>query len=175
MDAIIRQPAIVRQFGNMQVQKPPLSDASNDFLAGSFVKIASGALAACVTDDLVCYGWCPDRSKAPTELPPEAPFGENHYPFSPSDNAEFEINITNGAGTIGEAGGAPQRAAVAIGSSYGILRLTSGAHIGKQMLAADDTTNTLFTVVGFVDGEQGSATIYNPRVRVKVIQSKIQG
>lgn len=175
MDAPLLQPAIVRQFGNMQVQKPPVSDGSNDFLAGSFVKLSSGNLAACATDDVVCYGWCPDKSHAPTDMPPEALYGENHWPFSPDDNAEFEINITSGAGTFGQANSAPQRSAVSIGSSYGILRMTSGVHNGKQFLAADDTTNTLFTVVGWVDGVNGAADTYNPRVRVKVIKSKIQG
>lgn len=174
MDAPILQPAIVRQFGNMQVQKPVMPDGSNDFLAGSFVKISGANIAACATDDVVCYGWCPDKSHAATEYPPDAPFGENHWPFSPADNAEFEINISSGAGTtFGEANAAPQRSDVSIGSNYGIIRAASGPHTGKQFLASDETTATLFTVVGWVEGT--AATDYNARVRVKIIPTKIQG
>lgn len=174
MDRPILAPELVRQFGNMFVQKPITPDAANTFAANRFVTVTAGALVLVATDGVLVYGITPDASKVSTDTVPNAFFGENHYVFSPLD-AEFEINVGTLSGTalvVGEASSATTPAAVTLGASYGIATPTTGTYAGYQVLDPTEVTATLFTVVGFVDGV--ASTDYNGRVRVKVIPSKIQ-
>lgn len=174
MDAPILMPDLVRQFGNMFVQKPIASDGANTFKAGAFVYLVAGVLTLVPSDGVLVYGQTPDKSHAATEYPPEAIFGENHWVFSPLD-AEFEINVgvvTAGALVVGEAGNAAQVEDVVLGGAYGIATATSGAHAGFQFLDPTETAATLFIVTGFVDNV--TSTAYNGRVRVKIIPSKVQ-
>lgn len=170
-------PNLVRQFGNMNVQRPPVSDGGNTFKANALVKLASGALALVATDDVVCYGQTPDKSHASTDTVPETlprgpGEGENHYVFSPLD-AEFEINLGSLSGTaIVTGASAAKPADVVIGGVYGIATPTTGTWAGFQFLDPTETTATLFQVVGFVDGVLSDDQ--NGRVRVKIIPSKIQ-
>lgn len=174
---------LTRQLGNMNVQKPPITDGGNTFLAKALVYITAGALAAIPSDGVLCYGQTPDKSHTATELPPEIlprPVGEGelHYPFSPLE-AEFEINlavVTAGEPVVGAT--AQTLAAVAVGTQYGIAIATSGVHAGKQFLDPTETTALLFQVVAkdlpAPDGLPQASDDYNPRVRVKIIPSKIQ-
>lgn len=175
MDAKIFMPDLTRQLGNMNVQKPPVSDGANSFLAYALVYITAGALAVVPTAGVLCYGQTPDKSHTATEGQPDAPFGQNHYPFDPR-LAEFEINIGHADGTdvhVGAAGSAKQRSDVSIGTKYGILTPTTGTYAGVNFLDPTNTTDDFFEVVGFVDGT--AATDYNPRVRAKLIEAVIQG
>lgn len=165
----ISQPELVRQFGNLNVQRGVMSDGASEFLAKSLVYITAGVIAAVPTAGVLVYGWCADKSRLATDPVPEAIFGENHWPFSLND-AEIEINITNDAEEVGAAG--PQLSSVAIGTAYGLVRLAAGADIGKQCLNVEDVTTTLLVVTGIPDGQ--ALTDRNGRVRCKVIPSKIQ-
>lgn len=175
--APILMPDLVRQFGNMNVQKPAVSDSSNTFKARALVYLASGVLAIVPTDGVLCYGITPDKSHTSTETVPEIlprPLGEgeNHYVFSPLD-AEFEINVGSLSSNeliIGASAETP--ADVVIGTKYGIATATSGDYAGYQVLDPTDTTNLIFQVVAKVD--QVLDTDYNGRVRVKIIPSCIQ-
>lgn len=156
----------------MNVQKPIAPDSANTFKAGSLVYLVAGVLTLIATDGVLCYGQTPDISHAATEIPPQAFFGENHYCFSPLD-AEFEINVGAVSANALVIGASAQTiAAVTLGAVYGIATPTSGTYAGIQVLDPTDTTNTLFQVVGFVDGVLSDD--YNGRVRVKIIPSKIQ-
>lgn len=175
-------PELVRQFGNMNVQKPPVTDGGNTFLAKALVYITAGALAAIPTDGVLCYGQTPDKSHTATELPPEIlprPIGEGelHYPLSLLD-AEFEINLAALSANAPVMGATAQTlAAVAIGGVYGIATATSGPYAGFQFLDPTEVTATLFQVVAIPanpDGTPQATDDYNPRVRVKIIPAKIQ-
>lgn len=174
---------LTRQFGNMNVQKPPITDGANTFIRNALVYITAGALAAIPADGVLCYGQTPDKSHTATEGPPDTlprglGEGELHYPFSPLD-AEFEINlavVTAGVPVIGAT--AQTLAAVVVGGVYGITIATSGQYAGLQFLDPTETTATLFQVTAIdlkaPDGLAQAADDYNPRVRVKIIPSKIQ-
>jgi hypothetical protein len=174
MDRPILVPELVRQFGNMFVQKPIASDSSNTFKAGSLVTLTAGVLVLVATDGVLVYGQTPDISHAATESVPQALFGENHWVFSPLD-AEFEINVghlSSNALVVGAANSAKTPGDVVLGGQYAIATATSGAYAGFQVLDTTDTTNKLFVVTGFVDGV--ASTDANGRVRVKILPSCIQ-
>jgi len=171
-------PDLTRQFGNMNVMRPAVTDGSNTFRAYALLSLVAGVLTLIPSDGVLCYGQTPDKSHTSTEGPPEilprpAGEGENHYCFSPLD-AQFEINVgvvTAGVPVIGASAAKP--ADVVIGGVYGIATATSGQYSGFQFLDPTETTATLFSVVSFVD--QVLSDDYNGRVRVKIIPSKIQG
>jgi hypothetical protein len=83
---------------------------------------------------------------------------------------EFEINITDNAGNIGEANAAPQGSAITVGEKYGISTFTAGIYSGFQFLNSEDVTNDFFEVLALVD----DAAVFNARVRVRLIPSVIQ-
>lgn len=168
MDTTIRMPFLERRKDNLHIQKPALSNAGNVFPARSFVKLAAGALAACVTADVVCYGQAVDPSRLSTDQPPVTLYGQNHWVFDPRD-AQFVVNITSGAGLIGQANGAPQLSAVTIGTQYGLYR--DGTTF-MQMLKTDDTTNKFFTVIAIYPNQ--ALTDYNGRVIVELVPAVIQ-
>lgn len=168
-------PRLVRQSGNMEIQKPPVSNGGNSFLAGSFVVISSSILAAVATAGVLCYGWVPDVSHLSTDQPPVTFYGQNHYPFNPSPGAEFELNVgtlSSNALVVGQANSAVQQSAAVIGTSYGIARATSGTYSGYQVLDTSNTTNLIFTVLGYPDNTL--STDYNGLVRVKLVAATIQ-
>jgi hypothetical protein len=172
MDIPIQMPYLERQKGNLFIQKSPLTDGGNTFPANSIVQINSGALRAVPTGGVAAYGWANSPSRSATIAPPDSlPLGladERHYPFDP-EGAIFVLNITDASGNIGEANGAPTLAEAVIGSEFGIHTATNGV----QFVNVDETTDTLFKVVGWVDGQ--SSTDYNGKVYVQIIPSKIQG
>lgn len=167
MDTPIRMPFMERRLDNLHITKPVQPNGATAFPQHSFVKLAAGILVPCVTDDVVCYGWCPDSSHAATDTPPTALFGVNHWPFNPKD-AFFVMNITNADGDIGEAAGAPQLSAAVVGTSYGLLRDANGI----QMLDVSDTTNDFATVVALYPNQ--ALTDYNGLVIVKLLESVLQ-
>lgn len=171
--ASILMPELKRQFGNMNIQRPPVSDSSNTFLAKSLVYLSSGALAAIATAGVLCYGQTPDGSHLATDAVPAVLFGENHYVFSPLD-AEFEINVGAVASStdVQVGAGAKTPGDVVIGTKYGIYVPTTGIYAGVQFLDPTNTSNLLFQVVGKVDNVLD--TDYNGRVRVKIVPSTIQ-
>lgn len=171
-------PALARQFGNMQQQKPPISNGSNSFLARSLVVISSGVLAAVASAAVLCYGWSSDESKGTTGIgiqPPQAFFGPNHYPFQLDENAELIINVgtvSSNALVVGQANTAKQQSDAVIGTSYGIARATSGTYSGFQVLDPTNTTQLFFVVTGYPDFT--SPTDYNGLVRVKLLKAVLQ-
>lgn len=172
MDVFIRQPVIRDRSQNLMEVKPAISNGSNEFLAGSFVKRdGSQQLAACVTADVVCVGWSPGASVESGQRRPET-YWQANYPVNPV-GSEFLMNITDATGHVGQADGAPLLSEVVIGQSYGIFRWTSGAYEGMQALNVDNTSTTLFQVTALGDGAT-AASDYNGLVRVKVIDSKVQ-
>lgn len=170
-------PDMCRVAGNMFIQKPVAPDSSNSFKAGALLYLVSGVLTLIPSDGVLIYGQTPDIQHASTDLPPTilprpVGEGENHYVFGP-EGAEFEINIgalSSNALVIGSS--AKVLADVTLGTQYGIATPTSGAYAGIQVLDPTETSALLFQVTGFVDGTL--STDYNPRVRVKIIPSKIQ-
>lgn len=170
--APILAPYLARQFGNMNVQRPPMPDGSNTFLAGSLLYLSAGVLTLIATGGVLCYGQTPDKSHLATDTVPTVLFGENHYCFSPLD-AEFEINVgalSTNALVIGNSAQTP--ANVVIGTQYGIATATAGAYAGLQFLDPTNTSNLLFEVVAKVDGVLD--TDQNGRVRVKIVPATIQ-
>jgi hypothetical protein len=168
MDATIRMPFMERRKDNLHIQKPVQSNAANVFPARSFVKLSAGAIAACVTADVVCYGQVPDPSHLSTDQPPVTLYGTNHWVFDPRD-AQFVVNITDAAGHVGQAAGAPQLSAVAVGTKYGLYR---DATTLMQMLNSADTTNLFFTVIALYPNQ--ALTDYNGRVIVELVPAIIQ-
>lgn len=169
----IKTPQLVRQNGNLNIQKAGVSNSTNTFLAGSFVQLSSGVLQAVPTSSATAstklvHGWVGEASTSATDIPPVAFFGAKHYPFDVT-NVEFEINITDGSTNVGASG--PTQSAVTVGSSYGMVRPTSGDYTGVQMLNSAETTNVVFVVTSLGDG---ASTDTNPRVRVKILPAAIQ-
>ena len=154
-------------------------DGANSFLARSFVVLTAGVLAAVASEEVLCLGMSPDESKADATInPPTQFFGDRHFPYNPKDQI-FLISVSSGAGTtFGEANAAPQRSDITLGDEYGLLRPATGPHAGKQFLASDDTTTTLFVVVELPDdihdGVKQNDDTFNPVVAVRIIESKIQ-
>lgn len=166
----VKAPYLLKQVGNLNTQKAPLSDGGNTFIAGSFVQVnSSNQLQAVPTSSGTAlttqvYGWSGDANVASGSIPPAAFFGQNHYPFDVR-GATFEINVSVKAGTIG--GGNTTNANVTVGTAYGIVKLSSGI----QCLSQDETTNTVLEVVGL---GSNASTDYNARVQVRVLDTSIQ-
>src|SRR5688572_19273616 len=154
-----------------------LSDSSNSFSAGQFLKVSSGALAAYVADDVAIYGLSLDDSHTSTSEPYTAPYGENHNPVGLS-GAYFLMNITDASGNVGS--GSTTLADVTIGSRYSARYLASVDTAALALDASDvgTATKNLFQVVAkyndtdYPDGD--AAADFNGRVIVKVIDSAIQ-
>jgi hypothetical protein len=101
-------------------------------------------------------------------------FGENHYVFDIKEG-ELEINVGHLSGTAlvaGAAASAKTPADVQVGVAYGIAVPTTGTYAGVEVLDPTNTTTTLFTVVGFIDGV--ASTDANGRVRVRPLSAKVQ-
>lgn len=188
--AKVLMPASLRMNQNMFIQSPPVGDGGNSFKAGALVQIAAGVLVAVPSTTAglnhasqYVYGQTPDDSKAAGLKPPEAFFGENHYPWMLKD-VELEMNITNAAGGVGDAttnngAAGPQLSAVTIGAAYGLrFGATNFAdvHFVDLSKVTDDGTagnNTVVRVVAIVDGQ--SLADYNGRVRVRILPRCVQG
>lgn len=170
MDTVIRMPFLERRKDNLHLQKPVQPNGATQWPARSFVKLSSGVLIAVATDDQVCYGWCPEPSFLTTDKPPSTLYGVNHWPHD-LNGSQFIVNITNTAQNIGQAAGAPQLSAVAIGSSYGLTRRSSD---GMQFLNVSQTTagNVFFKVIALYPGQ--SVTDYNGLVLVEIVAAAIQ-
>lgn len=171
----IRMPFMERRKDQLHIAKQPLADdGTTAFFARSFV-VASAAnpalLTPVLTAGVLCYGWSPDGNHlaTPTPRPPDALYGNVHWPFDPRD-AQFVINITNNAATIGA--GAPALSTILIGEKYGIIRPTTGVATGFQLLNQQDTTNDFFRVVGIYPGQ--ALTDLNGLVLVELIDAVIQ-
>lgn len=170
----IRPPFLERRKDNLHITKGPLADdGTTVFNARSFV-FANGSnlLVPVLTAGVVCMGWSADGNHlaTPTPRPPDALYGNLHWVFDPRD-AQFSINITNNAATIGA--GAPALSSILIGEKYGIIRPTTGAATGIQMLNQQDTTNDFFRVVAIYPGQ--ASTDLNGIVLVELIDAVIQG
>ena len=174
MDTPIRMPFLERRKDNLHIQKPVQPNGATVFPARSFVKLAGGILVPCVTADVVCYGWSPDSSHAATDQPPQALFGQNHWPFDPKD-AQFVMNIGTVGGTtglVGQAQGAPQLSLATVGSSYGLVVPTTGPYAGYQMLDVLNTTNLFAKVIALYPNQ--ALTDYNGLVLVELLPTVIQ-
>jgi hypothetical protein len=169
MDTPIRMPFLERRKDNLHIQKPVQPNGAATWPARSFVKLAAGVLTPCVTADTVCYGWAPEPSLGtPATPPPGSLYGLNHWPQDPSGPAQFVVNITDGSGHIGQANGAPQLSALAIGTSYGLYRDGNGI----QYLNTADTTNLFFKLVALYPGQ--ALTDYNGLALVEIVAAAIQ-
>lgn len=170
MDTPIRMPFLERRKDNLHIQKSVQPNGAATWPARSFVKMAAGVLTPCVTADVVIYGWCSEPSLGtPATPPPGSLYGLNHWPQDPSGPSQFVVNITNNAGNIGQAAGAPQLSAVAIGTSYGLYRDGNGV----QYLNVQDVTNLFFKVIALYPNQ--STTDYNGLVLVEIVAAAMQG
>jgi len=148
-------------------------DSGNTLVAGQFVVLTAGALAAVASAGVLSCGQVLDDSKSSTAVdPPFAMFGDRHYPLA-LPGQRFAVNITDASGNFGEANGAPQLSEATIGTAYGILKLSDGTHC----LNVDNTTNDFFVVVekpSMWNGIAQNADTYNGVVIVEVIPAAIQ-
>lgn len=170
--AQITMPSPFRNSENMAKQRSKQSDGGNTFIAGAFVKLATGVLATLATGDVVIYGQTPDKSHLSTDRPPDALYGENHWPFDLA-GVQFDINVGHANGTdvtIGASAKTP--ADVTLGSQYGILVPTTGVYAGVPFLDPTNTSTKLFRVISKVDGV--AETDQNGKVRAQLIGSVIQ-
>lgn len=165
MDTPLRMPFLERRLDNMHIQKPVQQNGATQWPAGSFVKLAGGVLVPTLTDDQLIYGWCPEPSFLTTDKPPATLYGVNHWPHD-SKHCFFVLNITNTAGNVGQAAGAPQLSSAAIGTSYGLYRRSSD---GMQMVNISQTTagNVVFKVVGYYPNQ--SVNDYNGLVIAEIV------
>lgn len=169
-----RMPRVHQYAGpsNRAVQKEPLSDGANAFLAKSLVKIATGVLAAVATGDVVCYGQSLDPSHAAAEKWPEgAPFGEQHYPLDLAD-VILAVQMTNNAATFGASGPTWTGSGVTVGGKYGLIRPTSGDQASMQFLNYQNTTNLFFEIVAL--HPEMAVDDQNPLVLVKLLPAVLQ-
>lgn len=169
--AKIRMPEVVRTKGNMFQQRPPVSDGSNPIKAGHIVVVANGVLRTAIQSDTAVWGQTPDDAKAPTDKPPVAFFGENHYCFDLAD-AEIEINVTDDTGVVGAGG--PALSTVVIGS-LACLRMgvTAGfTDIQFADIKQPPVGSTVLRIIGIPEGQAMSDT--NGRVRVKILPAALQ-
>lgn len=177
MDRAIITPRIVGKSGGTRPVKVGgengYPDGSNTFLQGNFLVLTAGDLAALATDAVLAGAFATDDSKSSTDIdPPYAMIGDKHFPFGLA-GLRFAISVTDDSENIGEANSAPQLSEISVGSSYGIVKGSAGLHY----LNADETSNTIFTVVEkpeMFDGIAQTSATYNPVVIVEVIASKIQ-
>lgn len=152
-------------------------DASNSFNKNTFVVLTTGALVAVASAGVLACGLTPDASKSSDAInPPDSFFGDRHYPFA-LRNQRFYVSVTNTAGNVGQANGAPQMSAVTIGESYGIIKLSNGNHA----LNVQNTTNDFFVVIEKPEyvviagiNVKQDANTYNPIVVVEVVQAAQQ-
>lgn len=171
MDTTIRMPFLERRKDNLHLQKPVQPNGATQWPARSFVKLAAGVLTPVVTDDQVCYGWCPEPSFLTTDKPPTTLYGVNHWPHDPSGPSQFIVNITNSSGQVGQAAGAPQLSSAAIGASYGLYR---DATTKFQFVNISQTTagNVFFKVIAYYPGQ--SLTDYNGLVICEIVAAAMQ-
>ena len=160
-----------RRLDNLHLQKGPQPNGATAFTARSFVKLASGVLTPFVSADTACFGQAPGPSHDSADLPPVSLHANMHWCFDPKD-AIFIVNITDASGNVGQANGAPQLSEVVIGTSYNLLRPTTGTYTGYQMLNVDTTAAPFFKVVGIYPNQ--SLSDYNGLVLVKIVESIIQ-
>lgn len=170
MDTPIRMPFLERRKDNLHLQKPVQPNGATQWPARSFVKLASGVLTPTVTDDQIIYGWCPEPSFLTTDKPPATLYGVNHWPHDPT-GAQFVMNITDSSGHVGQAAGAPQLSAAAIGAVYGLFR---DATTKMQMVNISQTTagNVCFEVIAYYPNQ--SVNDYNGLVLVEVVAAAVQ-
>lgn len=181
MDRRIIRPTIAYRIGQNRQEllggELGYPNAANVFPTNSFVVLTANALIAVATGGILACGFVQDASKAVTPVdPPSAPFGDKHFPINLRQMV-FAISMTDGAGLIGEAAGAPILSEAAVGSKYGIRRLTSGVYSGYQFLDVDNVTNLLFEVVEkplIWDGVAQTSATFNPVVLVRFVDGTIQ-
>lgn len=168
MDTPIRMPFLERRKDNLHIQKPVQPNGGTAFQARSFVFLSGGVLVPCATAATLCYGWAPDSSKASTDQPPVTLYGQNHWPFDPKD-CQFVVNVSDAAAHQGQAAGAPQLSAVAVGGEYGLVR---NGTTGIQMLDSSNTTQKFFRVIAYYPNQ--ALTDYNGLVLVQLVDAVIQ-
>ena len=173
----VKNPTLVEQVGNMNVQREKLSEAaSQTWLNNTLVVNTSGALVRVATTGILIYGLSPDGSHLSTDKPPVAFNGQTHWPFDLT-NAELEVSITTTGGPVGSTATGAIPSAMTIGADYGIYTETTGganlALIGTQMLNLSDTTNKVFRYLGLAN-DSGLTSDINARVRVKILSTVLQ-
>lgn len=175
-------PRLIKKRGNnrqeMMTGQSGYADGSNSFNAFSLVVYASALIGAVATAGVSCCGYVLDASKATALVnPPDQFFGDKHWPLN-IRGLQFLMNVSNNANAVGAANSAPLGSAVAVGTSYGITRPTSGTYSGFQFVNSQDTTNLILRVVDIptrVDGVDNTpGTTYNGLVVVEVIDAAIQ-
>lgn len=150
-------------------------DVGNTFLAHNFVVLTSNALVAVASAGVLSCGLVLDASKTgSTDVvnPPYDMFGDRHFPVL-LEGQRFAISVTDATGNYGQANGAPQMSELAVGTSYGIIKLANGTHA----LNVDNVSQLFFTVVEKPDvfnGVKQTSATYNPVVIVEVIAACVQ-
>lgn len=164
--APINKPTLVQSGKTWPATRAEVTDASNSFVAQQFVKLSSGALAECASEDTVVYGLVLDDSHTATAEPYTAPFGQLHSPLDVQEG-EFLVNITDTSGAVGS--GSTTQADVTVGTAYGLL-LGSGDYDGIAFLNKDDTTNDFFKVERLWPDD--ATTDFNGRVVCSIVADR---
>lgn len=159
-------------------KRSQLSNGGNTTIpAQTFVKVASGVLAAYVANDTAIYGLMTDAATSATTEPYLSPNGLFHAPLE-LRGQEFMMNITDASGNVGS--GSTTINDVTIGTFYSARYLASFNTAILAINAADSGTATknIFEVVAKVQTPtfQGGddVTDFNGRVIVRIIGAGIQ-
>lgn len=150
-----------------------LPNTGNTFNAHTFVVLTTGILAAVASAATLTCGLCLDASTTVTKpTPPDQLLGGMHYPVALSGQ-RFAVSVTDASGHVGQSNGAPQLSAVAVGTSYGVIKLSNGNHA----LNSANTSNLFFQIVEIPQmwaGLKQDANTYNPVVIVEVVSAARQ-
>lgn len=170
-------PRVYKNDGTWVKQTAAQSDGSNTFVAGQFVVLTSGALAAYAADGVALYGLSLDNSHASTDDPTVAPFGEMHNPAA-LRGVTFLMNITDASGTVGS--GSTTQGDVTVGALYSgrYLGSVNTSILGIDASDSGTATKNIFRVVGLynstVDPLGDAAGDFNGRVLVQILDTAIQ-
>ena len=175
---VIRMPSLVRQSGNMNIQRAPIPGSqTNTFAINALIRNVSGDAKVAVTSAALAnqiWGQAAGKTpltadRPPVVIPAHPSVANPVWAFDLSNDAEIDINggVANGTDvTIGAALGT----APVVGTGYNMLVPTTGTYAGIPFLDTATVTFPAFIVTAIVD----PVTDYNPRVRVKVNPAALQ-
>lgn len=150
-----------------------LLNTGQTFNRHTFVVLTSSVLHAVASAGTSTCGLCLDASTTvTTPTPPFQLLGGRHFPVA-LEGQRFAVSVTDASGNFGQTNSAPQTSGVTLGTSYGIIKLTSGDHA----LNVANTSNLFFTVVEIPTQWMGTvqdANTYNPVVIVEIVSAAIQ-
>jgi hypothetical protein len=176
-NAPVRNPELKYSVGTTSpaLTLPGVSDGGNTITAGSFVNIVTTTgvttLVKYVADDIILYGFCPDKNHATTDEAYTAPYGAIHN-VRALRGARFLMNLTDGSGTVGS--GSTRQQDVAVGTLYS-ARYCASPYTGVLAVDASDSgtaTKHIFKVESL--WPEDAVGDLNGRVIVSILETAIQ-